>query len=182
MYSTTDGRVMYVTPLVSARIKALQLQQGECFFICKRKNGRLSEFSVFRELEEAPVSNGSFGGHKKTFPPQKSNLPERLYYRADEPSPAAAPPEPPSELERKLADSIALVEQRKQAQRAPVATQQPEWAAYLVAQSNALIDAYSQVVKHASQYENVRGDDVRSIFLSAFINVSKSSNGGRNAA
>jgi hypothetical protein len=28
MYSTTDGRVMYVTPLTSARIKALQLAGG----------------------------------------------------------------------------------------------------------------------------------------------------------
>jgi hypothetical protein len=49
-----------------------------------------------------------------------------------------------------------------------------------VAQSNALIDAYSQVLKHAARYENVRGEDVRSIFLSTFINVTK--NGGRNAA
>ena len=49
MYSTTDGRVMYVTPFTSARIQALQLAQGECFWICKRKNGRLTEFAVSRE-------------------------------------------------------------------------------------------------------------------------------------
>jgi hypothetical protein len=36
MFSATDGRVMYVTPLTSARIAALHLTQGECFFICKR--------------------------------------------------------------------------------------------------------------------------------------------------
>jgi hypothetical protein len=33
---------------------------------------------------------------------------------------------------------------------------------------------------HASKYPNVRGEDVRSIFLSTFINVTK--NGGRHAA
>lgn len=96
----------------------------------------------------------------------------------------AAPPEPPSDLERRLADSIALVEARKQPQPARVAVQPaavaPAWTASLVAQSNALIDAYSQVMTHAAQYPNVRGDDVKSIFLSIFINVSKS--GVKNVA
>ena len=70
-----------------------------------------------------------------------------------------------------------MVEQRKQAQQAQ--TSQPAWASYLVEQSNALIDAYSKVLTHASQYPNVRGEDVRSIFLSTFINVSK---GGKSNA
>lgn len=93
----------------------------------------------------------------------------------DPPAPAA-----PTELEQQLAASIRMVEQRKQPVPAPPAVAyklQPEtvpaWAAYLVQQSNALIDAYSQVLTHASQYPNVRGEDVRSIFLSTFINVSK---------
>ena len=48
------------------------------------------------------------------------------------------------------------------------------------AKNGILIDAYSQVLTHASQYPNVRGEDVRSIFLSTFINVSK--NGGKSNA
>jgi hypothetical protein len=84
--------------------------------------------------------------------------------------------EAPGELERTLAESIARIEARKQAV-APA----PAWTDSLVAQSNALIDAYSQVLTHASKYPNVRGEDVRSIFLSTFINVTKN-NGGRNAA
>jgi hypothetical protein len=87
-------------------------------------------------------------------------------------------PDPPSDLERQLAASIRMVEQRKQAQQASAAA--PAWASFLVAQSNALIDCYSQVLTHASQYPNVRGEDVRSIFLSTFINVSKGQN--RNVA
>jgi hypothetical protein len=79
-----------------------------------------------------------------------------------------------SELEQQLAASIRLAEQRKQAQQAPA------WATFLVEQSNALIDCYSKVLTHASQYPNVRGEDVRSIFLSTFINVSKGNS--RNAA
>lgn len=86
-----------------------------------------------------------------------------------------ATPEPPTELEQRLKASIELVEQRKQAQRAPAAAAvpEPEWARHLVAQSCALVDSYAAVLRHAARHDNVRGDDVRSIFLSAFINVSK---------
>jgi hypothetical protein len=91
----------------------------------------------------------------------------------------AVPAAPPaSELEQQLAASIRLVEQRKQAQSASAAA--PAWATFLVEQSNALIDCYSKVLTHASQYPNVRDEDVRSIFLSTFINVSKGNS--RNAA
>lgn len=76
-----------------------------------------------------------------------------------------------------------------EAQRKPAAIERtpaapPAWAGALVDQTNALIDAYAAVLKHSARHEGlVKGDDVRSIFLSAFINVSKSgANGGRNAA
>jgi hypothetical protein len=69
-----------------------------------------------------------------------------------------------------------MVEQRKQAQPAAA----PAWANFLVEQSNALIDAYAQVLKHSARHEGlVKGDDVLSLFLSAFINVSK---GGKSNA
>ena len=86
-----------------------------------------------------------------------------------------ATPEPPTELEQRLKASIELVEQRKPAQRAPAAAAvpEPEWARHLVAQSCALVDSYAAVLRHAARHDNVRGDDVRSLFLSAFINVSK---------
>jgi hypothetical protein len=87
-----------------------------------------------------------------------------------------AVPSAPTELEQQLAASIRLAEQRKQAQAAA-----PAWATFLVEQSNALIDAYAQVLKHSARHEGlVKSDDVRSLFLSAFINVTKGSN--RNAA
>jgi hypothetical protein len=85
----------------------------------------------------------------------------------------------PSELEKTLAESIRRIEARKQPEPAQqtAAPAAPAWADFLVMQSNALIDAYSQVLTHASKYPNVRGEDVRSIFLSTFINVSKGVNG-----
>ena len=90
-------------------------------------------------------------------------------------------PEPPSDLERQLAASIAQAQERKQAQQAQAAA--PAWSTALVEQTCVLVDAFAQVVRHSAQYQGlVKPDDVRSILLSAFINISKSSNGGRNAA
>jgi hypothetical protein len=86
--------------------------------------------------------------------------------------------EKPSELERQLAESVRQVQARKAAQ---METAAPAWTDALVSQTNALVDAYAQVLKHSSKHEGlVKGEDIRSIFLSAFINVTK--NGARNAA
>jgi hypothetical protein len=84
--------------------------------------------------------------------------------------------EKPSELERQLAESIKQVQARKTARMAETAV--PAWTEALVSQTNALVDAYAQVLKHSSRHEGlVKGEDIRSIFLSAFINVSKGANG-----
>src|SRR5215471_3992874 len=90
----------------------------------------------------------------------------------------AVPKDEPGELEKTLAESIRRIEARKQPQQAheAVPAAPPAWAEYLVDQSNHLIDAYSQVLTHASKYPNVRSEDIRSIFLSTFINTTK--NGG----
>jgi hypothetical protein len=86
--------------------------------------------------------------------------------------------EKPTELERQLAESVRQVQARKAAQMAETAA--PAWTEALVSQTNALVDAYAQVLKHSSRHEGlVKGEDIRSIFLSAFINVTK---GARNAA
>jgi hypothetical protein len=86
--------------------------------------------------------------------------------------------EKPSELERQLAESVRQVQARKAAQMAETAAPAPAWTEALVSQTNALVDAYAQVLKHSSRHEGlVKGEDIRSIFLSAFINVTKGANG-----
>jgi hypothetical protein len=106
MFSTTDGRVMYVTPLTSARINALHLEKGECFWICKRKNGRLTEFAVSRERMSAAPSQLAAPRPPATF---KSKLPEQLYYSPE----AANEPAPTPTLEEQLRASIDMVQRRK---------------------------------------------------------------------
>src|SRR5215471_5128321 len=167
MYSTTDGRIMYHTPLTVVKIKA----------------GRLTEYNVFREADApAPAPRtglGTFGGHKKVYPPHTSTLPDRLYAQpaavaaAPAPAPAAAP-EPASELEKQLAASIELVKARK------AAAETPAWVATLTSQTNHVLDAYAASLQHASKYGiasvAVKPEDVRSILLSVFINLSQQKN------
>ena len=91
-------------------------------------------------------------------------------------APIEQPAEKPTELERQLAESVRQVQARKAAQMAETAA--PAWTEALVSQTNALVDAYAQVLKHSSRHEGlVKGEDIRSIFLSAFINISKGTNG-----
>lgn len=192
MYSTTDGRVMYVTPLTSARIKALTLAQGELFWICKRKDGRLTEFTVSRE----PLAAGPVRPPAAPRPPApfKTNLPARLYA----PAPAQ---EPPSELEEQLRASIEMVNRRKvgelgdgtlaimapppiqpSAKPERMAPAVAEFSARLVLETNALVDVYATALRTASERHGntVKPDDVRSFVVTAYINANKS--GGRNAA
>ena len=195
MFSTTDGRVMYVTPLTAARIAALHLAQGECFYICKRKNGRITEFAVSREPMEITAA-----APKPARPPApfKSNLPERVYYKP-ELSPAAE-----STLEQQLRASIDMVNRRKVGEQgdgtlavmAPPAPQPrpavqtpesrlapavAEFSARLVLETTALVDSYAAALKAASERHGglVKADDVRTFVVTAYINASK---GGRSAA
>jgi hypothetical protein len=95
--------------------------------------------------------------------------------------PVAAEPEaPPSELERKLADSIAMVEARKQAQT----PEQPAWARALSTQTRHGLDVYAELVAYASARHGnaVRPDDIRTMMTTVFINLRKNSGGNANGA
>lgn len=198
MFSTVDGRVMYVTPLTSARITALNLSQGECFYICKRKAGRVTEFAVSREPIEVEWAPRTL----RPPAPFKTKLPERLYA----PAPASEH-EPAATLEEQLRASIEMVERRKTGEQpdgtlavlAPPArpaaqAQTPvkpaermapavaEFSSRLVLETNALVDCYAAALKTASERHGntVKPDDVRSLLVTAYINASKQA--GRNAA
>ena len=207
MYSTTDGRVMYVTPLTSARIAALQLAQGECFWVCKRKAGRLTEFAVARErMSASPMPTPTAPRPPAPF---KSKLPERVYYSPE----AANEPAPSPTLEEQLSASIDMVNRRKaatvgelgdgtlaimaapprpagqaSAPARPAAAERmapavAEFSARLVLETTALVDVYATVLKTASERHgnSVKPDDVRSFVVTAYINATKQQ-AGRNAA
>lgn len=50
----------------------------------------------------------------------------------------------------------------------------PEWSAKLAAEAIAVVDAYAAVLRDSAKHQGlVKAEDVRSIFLSAYINASK---------
>jgi hypothetical protein len=180
MYSLTDERVMFVDQLTAARIKSLAVQPGEAFFLCKTKNGRLTEYQVYRESDEPQPAiaprNGvvAFGGHKKSFPALKAALPERLYHAPED-----------TTLEDQLRASIDMVERKKaekavEQHSAPAAMETP-WARLLVNQTNVLVDAYAAVLAAASTKHGnaVKPEDVKSLLITSFIQLSQ--NKGRAA-
>jgi hypothetical protein len=188
MYSLTDERVMFLDQLTAARIKSLAVQPGEAFFLCKTKNGRLTEYQVYRESDEPAATPRSgvvmFGGHKKSFPPLKAALPERLYHAPED-----------STLEDQLRASIDLVERKKleskldqhpapapvAAQPVPVERKPAQWASTLLAQTNQLVDCYAAALQHAAQHGiQVKAEDVRSLLVTSFIQLSQ--NKGRSNA
>lgn len=99
----------------------------------------------------------------------------------------------PSELEQKLAESIRIIEVRKQAthtdqvrkQAIPaIPTDQPRWAQVLSAQTKHVLDVYAELVAYATAKHGnvVRQDDIRTMMTTVFINLSKNSGGNTNAA
>jgi len=167
MYSLTDGRVMYVDPLTAARIKSLGVQPGEFFFIRKDKNERRTEWSVYREADQAPA------------PPARRSLPpHELARRLPE---IVAARNAGASLEEQLAASIDMVERRKTAARAeepaPAAMRQ-SWQTVLLAQTNALTDVYAAALAYASEKHGnaVKPEDIRNMMTTAFISLSKKDN------
>lgn len=102
---------------------------------------------------------------------------------------AVVTPPAPSALETKLAESIALVEARKEAARAAQATPAtapaaPQWAAHLAAQTRHLVDVYASVLAYAGERHGnaVKPDDVRAMMTTVYISLTKNGGAQSNAA
>jgi len=212
MFSTTDGRVMYVTPLTSARIAALHLEKGECFWICKRKNNRLTEFAVSRDrMASAPAQPVAAPRPPAPF---KTALPKELYWNPGE---LGSEPAPSSTLEEQLRASIEMVQRRKAqpvgelgdgtlAIMAPPADNRrtidgqatdtkrtidgqsrlapavAEFSSRLIMETTALVDVYAAVLRNASERH---GNAVKADDVRSFVvtaYINASKQAGRNAA
>jgi len=98
LFHLTDGRVMYVPPIVARKIEAQGIAPGEPFELCKTrvKNGRLRSIEWWLRRTHAESPNGE--------DPEK-------------------PAEAPSDLESQLVQSIAAVNSANGNGHAPPATQ-----------------------------------------------------------
>jgi hypothetical protein len=166
--ATPAGHLMFHDMLTAAKIKALGVQPGELFFIQKTKNGRLTEYSVFRESSEPPAENSVVVSSRKPVPPhvREATLVDTIEARNAS-----------RRLEQTLEASIAQATEAKQpvpvaANNVPV---RDPWAGALLQQVNQLVDTFAAALAHssASHGNAVKPEDVRSILLSAYINASK---------
>ena len=87
------------------------------------------------------------------------------------------------DIKAQLTAQLAAIQQRKTAQSAPAQQQGPVavparkeglqgWTAFLLSQTNALIDVYAQACEHAAT-QGVPPAVVRTVMLSAFIGLQR---------
>jgi hypothetical protein len=95
-------------------------------------------------------------------------------------------PAPATELERQLATTILMVEERKSVGLPPLPwaaevaqiPQTPRWAQQLEQQTKHVVDVYAALVNYASAKHGnaVKPEDIRALMTTVFINLSKGSN------
>jgi hypothetical protein len=159
----SDAGAFYVSEpvgnILHDRFRRLGVAAGEAIEICKREIVRNNRKSIQWEVSrigEAPAVTPA---------------------AAPAAASAAAPDD--SMLERQLAASIAEVQKRKAPAAASTAAPGMQaWQQTLLNQTTAVIDVYAAALAHAGERHGnlVKSDDIRSILLSAFINLSKGGN------
>ena len=176
LFHLADGRSVYLDLDIAQRIENA-VTVGQEFWLCKRKpasTGQKARWDIY--LEDPTPRPGESGlerdlrlsieeavrKHSKTevleFKPAVDNREEP---NVEAPQPPANPvPVPTAEVVRKA----------------------PGWALSLVNHTNELVDAYAECLNHASHHGvSVRSDDVRTLLITAFINLSQR-NGRKGAA
>jgi len=174
----TNAGAFYVSEpvgnILHDRFERLGITAGESIEICKREVSRNGRKSIQWEVSRI--------GELPTYGEQRDGT---FAVPAREPA-----PEPPSILERQLAASLAEVQARKAPAIAAAPAGRPvavadglaPWQNALIAQTNGLTDCFAAALDHASKAHGnaIKPDDIRSLLLSVFINLSKG--GARNAA
>jgi hypothetical protein len=159
----TEAGAFYVSEpvgnLLHDRFASLGVKPGEAIEICKREVNRNGRKSIQWEVARVGFAIGE--QTDGTF--------------------VVSTPEPPSDLERQLAASLAEVARRKAPAAAPVAVRNQVgeipngWQSTLLAQTNALADVYAAACAYASERHGnvVRPEDIRAMMTTVFINLSK---------
>jgi hypothetical protein len=176
-YTLADGRLMWLDPDVAARINTMGIPPRQDFWIVKRKpdgRGQKTRWDIYLE-DPTPLA-----GESPLERDLRLSLHEierqRSIPKADS---APVPTEPPSEsVARPVCTPSTPGPQ--QVALSVVSKKQPVWAQTLVGQTNELVDAFAECMLHAAQHGlTVKPEDVRTLLVTAFINLSQR---GRTAA
>src|SRR5581483_8752641 len=179
LFHLADGRRIYLDFDVAQRIEE-SVTVGQEFWLCKRKpfgkgqktrwdvsledpTGRSGESTLERDLRlsiETLLHKNSKDRVVEIDKPTEDNPVANPMPAVPAAPPSNPVPVAPTDLVRKA----------------------PAWAETLVNHTNELVDAYAECLTHASQHGVVlRSDDVRTLLITAFINLSQR-NGRRGAA
>jgi hypothetical protein len=180
MYTLCDDRLFYASLDVAAKIRNAQIRPNQTFWLLKhrpQRRGQTPRVDLYLEdptllPEEEPLerdlrlSLSQAHAQRRTVTVSPAAPPE--------PTPAAA--QPVSAAPARPSQGSLIVSGKDNTTR-----KRPGWAETLVNQTNELTDAYHAALEHAAQYgQAVKAEDVRSLLVTAFINLSQ--RGGRSNA
>jgi hypothetical protein len=178
MFTTTDDRVFFVAEKVAQKIHGLRLQPQEPFEICKKE----VDYGNGRKGIEWQVAKVGFAPGEQ---PDGTSV-----VSATQPGAGAGTPAPVATAVRQSLcnngngskpNGHANGNGNGHAPEPPPDTR-AAWAQFLLTQTEDLIDVYATASKYASDRHgnSVKAEDVRSLLVSAFINISK--NGAAHVA
>jgi hypothetical protein len=170
MYTLIDGRVMFLDPDVAARIKTMGILPGQEFWIVKRKpagRGQKIRWDLYQE-DPTPLA-----GESPLECDLRLSLQDIARQRAI-PKEQSAPPQPPSSVSAPRPIGTPQSAGVHEIALSVMTKKQPAWAQTLVGQTNQLVDAYAECILHAAQHGlTVKPEDVRTLLVTAFINLSQ---------
>lgn len=192
MFSTTDSRVFFVSEavgnIIAGQLRDLGVQKGVPIEICKceadagkgRKTIRWTVAMIAPPVGAQPDGTCAV---RAAAPHEETELERKLRESVERakagasattPAPATATSQQPSALNQANGSS------KPNGVNGHAATHDLHagWTPCLLQLANSLIDVYAAALSYSAKYGGaVQPDDVRSIVLSCFINVTKGGNG-----
>lgn len=174
LFSLVDGRVMYLDPPVYKRIQDLGVETQELFWICKKWKGGKGERAHWDVWLDPATEKARARAEAPSLEAQLRHSLQVVEFRKNGRAPEIGVSEAPT---LKESSPVAV-----QTQDTPSPAIHQGWAQFLLSQTDALIDVYAAALKYSAKYEGlIKGEDVRSILVTAFIQQC-SKNGGPHVA
>jgi hypothetical protein len=179
MFTLADGRIMWIDPEVANKIKMAKIQPRQEFWLCKWKPhspGQRTRWELYLEdpkqqPEETALERDLRLSINQAIRQRNQEQTNDIRQTAapqlvSEATPALAQSAPEAPMPAQEA-SVAVITPR------PNARNRPGWAETLLNQTNELVDAYAASLEHAAGHGlAVKPEDVRTLLVTAFINLS----------
>jgi hypothetical protein len=171
LFRLTDGRGMYLNLDVASRVEALttrgDLQLGQVFWMCKHRTskGRKEIWDIYLK-DPTPHEGESTLVRDLRLSIDKAQQDRTSREAEPVPAPVISMPEPSAGSSTAAETRMTLAKE---------AAHKPQvWSETLLHQTNELTDAYASALQHAGRHGlAVKPEDVRTLLVTAFINLSQ---------